>query len=416
MTSDHINFRFILPERVIPVLRNTLVLLENHFDLSIDDESTNVITISESPTSDIQLSGKFIHIFQQMKFDHLQVFEKEPLIYCSNGKPDYLGTCAYMVHYLQEYIDDEESFDELARFRYEKSYQYRFSCIKENLVLEYLIMLKNNCTKLQSLGRKNISTSIWASHDIDSLYHNHLPELKTAIWHFRPDQILSILTRLHRDPDMAIFEEILEIDQENSIPATWFWLANNAVFNSVSGRVIENANYQITEQRVKNLIAGIKRSEATLGIHKSLGCSNISLERDQIDSCININRNHYLAGKLPELWAEMEVANIEKDATAGFSGAMGFRNSYGLPVRPFDPRRNHPFNIIEYPLHIMDVTFMNQGLSPGEAELEILTFLRKHKTDCQISVLWHNNYFSDIKYPGWGAVYKSIINYSKQNT
>lgn len=411
MQTPIVTFKFLTPEGTIPILKHTLKLLENHFQVQLNEDDTDTIIISNTPDADIQISDKFISLFNKKEFNQKKVFDDKPLIYCENGTPDYLGTCAYMVNYLQEYVNDPTCFDELDRFKYEKSYQFRFSCVRENLVLEYLQKLTRGCIKLQHIKRKYTSTSIWPSHDIDSIFYNVIPELKTASKHFHIRDLWQLIKRLNNSPDLDLFEKIISIDQSNPNRPTFFWLANDQIYTTKSGRLIENANYEISNNLVQRLISMINNSNAELGIHKSLGCQDLAQERDLVDPSISINRNHYLAGKLPQLLSELETIGINRDSTAGFSDAMGFRNSYGLPVMPFDPHRNHPYNVVEYPLHIMDATFIKGNMSPNQAEAVIMPFLKKHQTDCQISVLWHNIYFSSIKYPGWLELYQNIIDF-----
>ena len=57
----------------------------------------------------------------------------------------------------------------------------------------------------------------------------------------------------------------------------------------------------------------------------------------------------------------------------------------------------------------MDATLMKKYPDPADAFKEIDLFLKKNKTDCQLSILWHNNYFTDIKYPGWGKLYEEVL-------
>lgn len=409
MEFETVRYHLEVPELVRPVLRHTLQLLANHFEVTLVEASFDALKVSNSPEADIRISDKFIDMLTQRRFGHHYLFDREPLILDQSGAPDYLGTCAYMVNYLQEYVNDPDCFDELDRFKYEKSYQYRFSCVTDNLVLEYLLALKNSCRHLQPLRRKVSPTSIWVSHDIDSLFHNRVPELKTAVKRFRLDLVWEILWKFHRNPDVEIFDKMLSLDQAYPTTTTYFWLASDRPFMTSTGQKIENANYDIGSVAVSGLMGKIKASGAELGVHQSLGCEDLARERDRIDPAISINRNHYLAGKLPGLWLDLEKAKIKRDATAGFSLAMGFRNSYGLPIQPFDPIRNKAFELMEYPLHIMDTTFMNQNLTPWQAEKAIRTFLNKHPTDCLISILWHNIYFSEVKYPGWGQLYHNIL-------
>ncbi|NND31842.1 MAG: hypothetical protein HKN76_04570, partial [Saprospiraceae bacterium] len=401
MSGPEITVRFELPKRVSQILYHTLSLLENHFYLQLKEHPQGNVLISDSAEADIRISQKFIEAIINRQFDQHLLMHKQPVILSSDGAPDLLGTCAYMVNFLQEYDDNPDHFDHLLRFKYEKSYQHRFDCITENLVLRYLLQLQEECSKLQDLERKKLPSQLWVSHDIDYLYHNRIPDLKTAIRHFSLKEVFQVISKTFQDPDEEIFDKILSINQANGLQATFFWLASKRTYMSEHEGPIENANYSIHSPKVRMLMQKITSAGFELGVHQSLGCRDLVSEKNSIDPGISINRNHYLAGKLPELWRSLDQANIPRDASAGFSNAMGFRNSYGWPVQPFDLQRQQPFKVTEYPLHIMDATFLNLHLGPHETFSQITSFLDNHSSDCQLSLLWHNNYFSEIKFKEW---------------
>lgn len=406
---EHIPISVDLPARVAPLIKHTLRLLENHFEVRFYEIPTGGVSISDKRSADIRISEKLVSAIDNRRFAHENLMEDAPLIRCVDGNPDYLGTCAYMANFLQEYVTNPECFDDLDRYRYRCSYQYKFGCVEENLVLQYLIRLQQDCADLQHLRRKNFPSNLWISHDIDYLFHNIWPELKTAIRNFRIDHILRLLLwESLKDRDLEIFRKILTLHQTYGIKATFFWMANRQKYQTSSGRIIENANYDIGDKTVRKYLRQIKECKHELGVHQSLGCRNPVTERDQIDPSITINRNHYLAGRLPELWRSLEGTGIHRDATAGFSEAMGFRNSYGLPLQPFDIDRNRPFEITAFPLHIMDATFINRGIKATDALSNIMAFWGRNSNDCQISLLWHNNYFSETKFGEWICVYRKF--------
>lgn len=411
MQTEIIKYQFSLPEKITVILRQTILLLQNHFYVTLVESSPSKIIISNTKDADIRVSEKFILAYTNKDFNHHNLMLHGPLIYCNDGTPDYLGTCAYMVNFLQEYSNKQDDFDELDRFKYEKSYQHRFDCTTKNLVLNYLIHLVTNCEKTRHLKRKKVLSKLWATHDIDYIYKNWMPEFRTALRTFKIKQLINILTRRRQNPDALIFEKILSINQKNKIKSTFFWLASQKDYRSCSGKLIQNANYNINSQEIQNLIGKIRSFGFELGVHQSLGCEDIAAERDIIDPEIEINRNHYLAGKLQNVWSSLEMADIKKDASAGFSQAIGFRNSYGLPIQPIDPVKNRPYDLTIYPLHIMDATLIKAKTKPDQAFSIIQNFLLENKFDCEISILWHNNYFSNVKFPGWGDLYEKILNF-----
>ena len=103
---------------------------------------------------------------------------------------------------------------------------------------------------------------------------------------------------------------------------------------------------------------------------------------------------------------------MQLDATFGFPEVMGFRNSYGLPIKPFDVKRKKAYDFVEVPLHIMDTTLRYyQNCSSKQATNHILEFLSKHPDNAVISILWHNNYFFEAAEPGWVDAYKEVLQF-----
>jgi hypothetical protein len=119
---------------------------------------------------------------------------------------------------------------------------------------------------------------------------------------------------------------------------------------------------------------------------------------------------------LPEAYNAIEESGLKLDASLGFSEQVGFRNNYGLPFNPFNLKEGKPYSFVEAPLHVMDTTlFKNKKISLEEKQKDVFAFFEKNKSNCVISVLWHNNFFSNYKYKGYLQFYKNILAYIKDN-
>ena len=97
---------------------------------------------------------------------HSEVFLTSPNVTDKNENVDKIASIFYMINSLQEFKVEEKDLDDLGRFKYSSSYQYRFNNINENLV-ETLI--NNFCDEHSINGNKNDSV-FFISHDIDRLY------------------------------------------------------------------------------------------------------------------------------------------------------------------------------------------------------------------------------------------------------
>ena len=98
------------------------------------------------------------------------------------------------------------------------------------------------------------------------------------------------------------------------------------------------------------------------------------------------------------------------DSSLGFTEHCGFRNSYGKSFQPFDIKNNKPYNFIETPLNCMDRTFHKyMDVNSSDIGDSIINIYEDNPTNCDISLLWHNNYFTDYKYKNFLEEYKKVI-------
>ena len=320
-----------------------------------------------------------------------------------------------MLGFLQE--EDEAGYQRgLKRFLYSASYQHRFNCPEQNLVLDYFHRIRESNPRLMMLPARDWSSRIFVSHDIDILFKSIYPELKTAIKHLDAGAVMTLLIReFWKDPDRKLFERILSINDTYDVESTFFWMVENRGFNAPDGQFYENANYSIKGRAASSNLKYLIEKDQTIGIHKSLGSEGLSSECKKLPIAPIANRNHYLHGRIQDIIMECANEQIALECSAGFSEKMGFRNSYGAPYRPFHLSEKKMVNSIVVPLHIMDATFMKDGKSGRQATEDIISFISDHREGCVLSILWHNNYFSDIKYREWLNAYKEILHFCWEN-
>ena len=72
-------------------------------------------------------------------------------------------------------------------------------------------------------------------------------------------------------------------------------------------------------------------------------------------------------------------------------------------------------NVLEIPLIAMDTTFYEEQYLSLTA-IDIMKYLSPLVEEIRLqegvfTLLWHNNYFADYIYPGWGELYRNICNY-----
>lgn len=343
----------------------------------VDFNGTVKIGIDKINTdSDVYVSQKFIELLSEKVWHHEEWFESLPLL-VYNDFDDYIGTCFYMINCVQEYADEVE--DQWNRFDYKKSYQYGFDCAQENFVIEYFKLIA------EQLGMNNnfdAPATIFLSHDIDKLDVKR-QSISTEWRTFNLSAIFRNMAKGKND----FLEDLINIERNNSVKATYFWLTEQNDFEG-----IPHADYDLNE--VRGFIDFLNNHpNFENGLHKSAHQNSLNEEANKIGDGIKLNRYHFLKYNVKEDYEKLEASEMEADCSMGFSHAIGFRNSYGLPFKPFSPIAEKQFNFWVHPLHIMDSTliYYTKGTLSQKEKL-IREFFAKHTENCQIGVLWHNNY------------------------
>lgn len=384
--SLHITFESNLPSPVRAAVNN---VFENfHFFLQFNKfkPSTKKVVVGTNNQSDLFVSQRLIQNLVQKKFDHMHWFEKQALI-VENNTPDYIGTCFYMINCLQEYANYPGDF--LDRFTYEASYQYKFDCATSHLVLDYFQEMAK-----QIFGHPiPLKKSEYAlSHDIDALHKGWMKSFKSSLKNKSVKQLYQLLkTGIQAKPPLQNLEEIIIAEKKHNIPSTFFFLP---VSGPTSFKNVWNADYHIEDTYVQKIFKQIKESPFhQIGLHKSIGLHTFSDELKQITT--TRNRYHYLKFRFPEVYNELKDSAITHDYSLGFSKQIGFRNSYGLPFKPFNPINGKSFDTWFVPLLIMDSSmhyFM--GLESDESKLSaVKDFILAQGHSTVVSILWHNDYF-----------------------
>ena len=323
------------------------------------------------------------------------------------GIKDCCATIFYMVNCLQELTISDEEYDQIGRFKFKSSYQFKYECVDKNLVQEEIFgfCLEHN------IPYKNKKSKIFVSHDIDTLYGSFLQDGFWALKKKRLDIVLKIIiNEFIRTPHWRNIDKIINLSDEHSIKSTFFWLVNSK--NSTSG--IKNADYSFrNENKLINLILDREHNNA---LHKS--CSDFEIDEEIRKSGYgwNINRYHYLNFLTTTDWPKLSNSKIKLDCSLGFAESYGFRNSYGKAFQPFNIKENKPFDFIELPLNVMDTTLHKYMKIPTEKVANtIINFFEKNKYNCDLTLLWHNTYITNYKYHGFLEQYKKVLLYHYEN-
>lgn len=319
-----------------------------------------------------------------------------------DDQPDILRTAFYLLNTLQEYNDAQP--DVLGRFQYINSYQHRLGVARENIVQRCFDAVSNAA----GVAPRREKTQFMLSHDIDLVHRAVIEDGFNVLKKGRIDQFLAILMRVAMGrPDWLNIDQIVKLESLYDCRSVFFWIVNRGGLN---------ADYAFHSPRMQRQFEAVTAGGSDNGLHKSISEESFEQELQKYGPGAISNRYHYLKFHLPQAYHDIEAAGLKLDASVGFAEEAGFRNSYGLPFNPYNFQNQKPFSFVEVPLHVMDRTyFQYKKFTPVAAEKDILGFFDQHRENCVLSVLWHNNFFTNYKFKGYLDLYKKILAYIRDN-
>jgi hypothetical protein len=378
----------------------------------VNNKNEAEFVIDSSPDSHLPVATIFYNEIEKGNYAFTSFLSNDLYVKDSSGKNDYIATAFYMLNSLQEY-DKKQGTDEIGRFRYEDSYQYKFGCIQQNIVQECFDKLINESPILSGFKSASVKSFFFLSHDIDTVHGALMQDGLYLAKKFKPLPALKIMMNaIIQNPDWLNMDKIMKIEDEYSFKSTFFWLVNKG---KVNAREV-NSDYDIQSSKIKSVIKQISNNKWENGLHKSISKESLKEEISKSGENFVANRYHYLKYSLPEMYDAIEESGLKMDASLGFAESYGFRNNYGMPFKPFNMAKKKTYSFIEVPLHIMDGTFQRYLKAPKEKTADlIIDFLEKNKYNCLLSILWHNTFFTPYKYNGYLDIYKKVLSYLYEN-
>ncbi len=340
-------------------------------------------------------------------FKHGIIFRSTQEIKSLQGEKDVLATIFYMINCLQELVPSKDDLDAFGRFKYDKSYQNKYDSIENNLVQNEIDVF---CMQHNLMG-SDVKSSVFVSHDIDTIYGSFFQDGFWALKHMNIGVILNLIFwEITRRPHWKNMDQIMKINSEYDIRSTFFWLVNKG--KGLQG--ILNADYSIAKEKV--LLDSVERNGFVNGLHKSSSAMSLNEEISKSGLESKFNRYHFLNFLPHRDWDKLSESNISLDGSLGFAERYGFRNSYGKAFQPFDINADKPFDFVEAPLNFMDCTFHKYMKVPTDSVGQtIIDFYEKNPVNCDFSLLWHNTYFTNYKYGGFLKEYKKVLSFFYEN-
>ncbi len=372
-------------------------------------------------------------LFPLSKNENFYSFKGDNLIF----HHDILKSCFYLLSGYQEY--NSSSKDSFGRFPYENSIQKKLSIIEKPIVNYYFeiiieaITLFLNKRSIEVKQRKIFSNfGFFLTHDIDNVdfytFNRFLYKIKEltgfakSYYSFKTNikhlfkTFFELLKFSRKQNPVWNFNYLRNIEKQNGFRSAFYFLEKD--------KKNHDSDYRFSENRIKQLFSYILSENCEVGLHGTTG--SIVNEKIFNQTLRNLNANapekvygirqHRLLYKMPQTTLIHEKAGLIYDTTLCFAEHEGFRNSFCLPFKLFDFEHDRMINIWEIPLNVMDVTlFHYRKLNSSNAMPVIINLVSEIKKFNGIfTLLWHNDFFDEDRYPGLTKFYENLLNYIKE--
>ncbi len=203
------------------------------------------------------------------------------------------------------------------------------------------------------------------------------------------------------------YNKIAKLENELGVKSTFFLMAG--------GQAKHDYPYDL--KKLKGELERLRNEKSEFGLHGSYNSYQdlkiLSEEKKKLEDIIkDVHgcRQHYLRFD-KDTWVKQEKAAFAYDSTLYFADTFGFRGGIAHPFHPYNHHTGKMMNILEIPLTLMDKTLIDylhlnsdQAQSVIEEHISIV-----EKSNGLATLLWHNELFDDLGFPGWGELYKKVL-------
>lgn len=338
---------------------------------------------------------------------------------------DVFAASFYFLSRYEEYLPFDA--DEHGRFPAEKSLQYQLDLLKNPIIDNWAIILKNILSKkfpALIFGKRKFH--FLPTIDVDRAYHfrssgfvkNTARIIKAAV-NLNTEKIVDIIkTGLGQNDPFDTYQYLATIHSQYQLQPIFFFLL------AKHGHQEFDQNISPEDEAFKNLINEVSQV-AQIGIHPSYA-SNIETKKisEELFSLqqithkkIDASRQHFLKLHLPHTYLQLIKAGINHDYSMGYASQVGFRAGTCTPFFWYDLQLEKQAHLKIHPFAVMDVTLQQYlKLKPTQAMGKIDELLSNVKlvngTFCS---LWHNESLSESgRWKGWKSVYEEMLKNSME--
>ena len=259
------------------------------------------------------------------------------------------------------------------------------------------------------------SFALCLTHDVDRPYKTY-QSVYYALADRDPRQLKSLLPG--RNPYWQ-FERLMEVEDSLGVRSAFYFLDEQHLLRDRPVRDWFNPDnwkrymgrYSLDDPAIVDVIHELDEGGWEVGLHGSYESYDdrelLRREKGRVESVLGKpvrgGRQHYLNLDVPETWRHQRAIGLQYDTSLGSSQTYGFQ--YGDSIqRPFDDE------FVVFPLTIMEVALPDPSEHFEEAWAECERILAEAaERGAVMTILWHPRYFSRRDFPGWGAIYRRII-------
>ena len=341
---------------------------------------------------------------------------------------DILKSAFFLLSGYQDYVNEEP--DAHGRFPWKSSVQHSLGITGIPVVNYYFDVILEAFEELcletgLDFKRKEMEGPVlFLSHDVDRIKKYSLRNtgyMGLRLLGLRPSssgfarniraffQYARGTLLMKKDPYWN-FDRLMDLEKKLGIRSTWYFLEKTAA---------DNSKYHFSDPGISGLIQKLESDGHEVGIHGTLESSEDQEEmtgairrlNEVCDRPVIGIRQHYLKYRFPLTPRLQSRAGLTYDATLGFAEHIGFRNSYAHPFRLYDFEHQKPFEIVQIPLAVMEVSLLEYMKVPHRQAIETIGPLVEEVTRFRgvFSLLWHNCQLDEEEYPGINRTYRELL-------
>lgn len=266
---------------------------------------------------------------------------------------------------------------------------------------------------------KSADWVLFLSHDIDWCQIGWKEGAYYELKQLRPHLTASaILQKVFGKDSWYTFDRILALNKKYNIRSTFYFLPRNEKING-----IPHADYGMKDKQTLEAMEMVRKAGCEIGVHGTAGSHKdlkiLQEDMEMVPGELTGIRYHYLNYEPGVTEGILAQSGLKYDTSLGFAEQVGYRRGFAHPFYLFDHQTNQQTQVLEFPLHVMDATFYNHtymGIQAEEAMSHVLPMIEMTKKfKGMLSVLWHNNYYADIKFKPWYGVIQDILKAADQS-